>query len=242
MVILNLGCGNKTSENPDVINIDWSAYLRFKKNPFLNFLAPFLLDKKRLAIFKLVPRNIQVHDLTKGLPFKDNSVNVVYHSHFLEQLERQAAKNLLLEIKRVLKLGGILRIVVPDFEVVCKKYISHLAACEINQEEIKNHDDFIHAIIEQFVRKEALGSRQQKPLRRFIENFLLGSARKRGQIYQWWYDRFSLMSILTNIGYKKVYIQKYNESLISNWNDYGLDLDVFGKQYKCDSLYVEAVK
>ena len=31
MRIINLGCGTKTCQNPDVINIDWSIYLVLKK-------------------------------------------------------------------------------------------------------------------------------------------------------------------------------------------------------------------
>jgi len=35
MRIPNLGCGTKTSDYPGVTNIDWSMYLRIKRNPFL---------------------------------------------------------------------------------------------------------------------------------------------------------------------------------------------------------------
>lgn len=35
MVLLNLGCGYKTSDLPGVVNIDWSPYVRLAKNPVL---------------------------------------------------------------------------------------------------------------------------------------------------------------------------------------------------------------
>ena len=48
MIILNLGCGNKTSSSPEVINIDSSFYLRLKQNKYLKFVAhPFLSEERR---------------------------------------------------------------------------------------------------------------------------------------------------------------------------------------------------
>jgi ubiquinone/menaquinone biosynthesis C-methylase UbiE len=242
MKILNLGCGNKTSKNPEFINIDWSIYLKIKNNPFLKLTASIFLNEERLEKLKSLPKNIKIHDLANGIPFEDNTVDAVYHSHFLEHLERQAAKEFLMEIRRVLKPGGICRIVVPDFELNCKSYILHIADCESNQAEIDKQDDYIAGIIEQSVRQEAHGTSRQKPLRRFIENILLGDARKRGEIHQWMYDRFSLKAMLLQLGYLEIHIKKYNESLIPNWNSYGLDLDENGNEYKPGSLYVEGVK
>ena len=46
------------------------------------------------------------------------------------------------------------------------------------------HDDYVGAIIEQCVRKEAAGTSKQKNVRRFIENIILGDARKRGETHQ----------------------------------------------------------
>ena len=33
MLILNLGCGTKVSDDPAVVNIDWSIMLRIRRNP-----------------------------------------------------------------------------------------------------------------------------------------------------------------------------------------------------------------
>lgn len=169
-------------------------------------------------------------------------MDVVYNSHLLEHLDREVVKMFLLEVKRVLKPGGIHRIVVPDLEVICKAYISHILDCDINKSEYENHDFFIASLLEQSVRKEAFGTSQQTSLRRIIENFILGDARQRGETHQWMYDRINIKTILLNLGYKEVYIQKYNTSVIPNFNNYGLDIDENGNQYKRESLYVEAVK
>lgn len=242
MKILNLGCGSKVSSSPDVINIDWSIYLRLKRNPLLRTIVPLLLKGERLSRFNALSDNIMVHNLAKGLPFASDSIDVVYHSHLLEHLDRDIAPIFLLEVKRVLKSGGIHRIVVPDLEKFCTAYISHISICENDFNEARKHDQYVAAIIEQSVRKEASGTSQQKPIRRFIENALLGDARRRGETHQWMYDRANLSALLVDMGYKNVILQTYNTSLVPNWNQYGLDLDEHGNQYKPDSLYIEAQK
>lgn len=239
MKILNLGCGNKTSSKPFVINIDWSIYFRLKKNRILRPIIPWLIRGERLKNFNCLPDNIIFHNLTKGIPFDSKSIDAVYHSHFLEHLEKNNVEKFLLEVKRVLKPAGIQRIVVPDFERTCKKYISHMKISENSPEEAGRHDRYIAEIIEQSVRKEAYGTLQQKPFRRFVENVVIGDARRRGETHQWMYDRISLNSLLFKLGYKNLNLQRYNSSLIPNWNSYGLDVDELGNEYKPGSLYVE---
>ena len=240
--LLNLGCGGKTSDKPGVINIDWSIYLRVKRNKVLHPFVPLVLRGKRLEKFNSIPDNIMVYNLAKGIPFETGSVDVVYHSHMLEHLDRDIAEQFLLEVRRVLKPGGIHRISVPDMEKLCKEYLEHIVFCETNPDAAAAHDSSIDPILEQCVRREAYGARQQTPVRRFIENRIIGDARKRGETHQWMYDRINLKSKLLNAGYKEVIVQKYNTSLIPDWNDYGLDVDKNGNQYKTESLYIEAVK
>ncbi len=242
MKILNLGCGTKVSAIPDVINIDWSIYLRIRSNRLLRAVAPVFVRGQRLAQLNSIPDNIMVYDLSKGIPFEANSVDVVYHSHLLEHLDRKAAKQFLLEVKRVLKEGGVQRIVVPDFEKLCRTYIAHIALCEQNPEEVGNHDNILGTIIEQSVRKESYGTSQQKCLRKFVENVVFGDARKRGETHQWMYDRVSLCALLTSLGYRNCLIRQFNSSAISDWSRYGLEVDEFGREYKKGSLYVEALK
>ena len=242
MKILNLGCGTKTSNKPGVINIDWSIYLRLKKKKILTSVLPLFIKGERLERFNSLPDHIMVHNLAKGIPFDSDSVDVVYHSHMLEHLDRNVAEKFMFEIKRVLKPGGVHRIVVPDLEKACIAYISHISTCEFNPDESDNHDSYIATLLEQSVRKEAFGTSQQNSLRRFVENFILGDARRRGETHQWMYDRINLKAKLINIGYKEVNVQDYNTSLIQNWTEYGLDIDEKGNQYKPESLYVEALK
>lgn len=46
------------------------------------------------------------HDLSRGLPFDDNSVDFIFNEHFLEHLTPEQGVTLLKECYRVLKVGG----------------------------------------------------------------------------------------------------------------------------------------
>ena len=65
------------------------------------------------------------HDITKGIPAGDNTLDVTYHSHFLEHLSYKDGWTFLRECYRVLKPGGIHRIVVPDLELWIKAYYTN---------------------------------------------------------------------------------------------------------------------
>lgn len=240
MILLNLGCGTKTS--PEVINMDWSIYLRIKQNGLLMALASLFIRGHRLQRLQELPANIKVHNLAKGIPYADNSVDAVYHSHFLEHLDRSLVDGFLQEVRRVLKPGGVHRIVVPDMVLLCQSYLEHANHCEKDPSKIPNHEEYIEEIIEQMVRRESYGSSRQSPLRRWIENRLLGDARKRGETHQWMYDRFNLGLLLEKNGYKSVKQCRFDQSSIPHWYDIGLDNGTHGDPYKPGSLYLEALK
>ncbi|NWF73958.1 MAG: methyltransferase domain-containing protein [Nitrospirae bacterium] len=243
MKILNLGCGAKTCDKEGVTNIDWSIYLRLRKNRILRVAASMVLKGERLKYFSSLPDNIMVHNLARNIPFDSDSVDVVYHSHMLEHLDQDVASEFLREVKRVLRPGGICRIVVPDLEIAVKAYLSHISSCERSPDSAEEHDTYVAGLLEQSVRKEASSTSRQTPLRRRVENMLLGDARRRGETPQWMYDRFNLTYLLKRrLGYSHVHVQNYKTSLIKDWGDYGLDVDDQGNQYKPDSLYVEAMK
>lgn len=242
MVILNLGCGTKTSSSPNIVNVDWSIFLRVKRNPLLRPFAPLAFRGARLQRYRALPNNILVHDLSKGIPFSDESVDAVYHSHLLEHLDCEIAASFLLEIKRVLKPNGVHRIVVPDFEKAARLYLADIALCERDVSCADRHDQYIAPMIEQSVRRRAAGTSQQSPPRQFVENLLLGDARRRGETHQWMYDRFNLSALLTRLGYHDPRVERFNTSRIPGWNEYALDQDGLGTEYKTESLYLEVQK
>ena len=242
MKILNLGCGTKTSSDPRVISIDWSVLLRLRKNRVFSPIVPLLIRGERLRRFRSLPDNILVRNLRKGIPFESGSVDVVYHSHFLEHLDRDVACQFLLEAKRVLKTGGIHRIVVPDLERICKSYVAHVSLCDSDETERGRHDEYVARVLEQSVRREAHGTSQQAPFRRFVENLMLGDARRRGETHQWMYDRINLTERLIAAGYSETHWQDQDRSLIPDWAGIGLDVNANGDEFNPGSLYVEAVK
>ena len=242
MRILNLGCGNKTSNSPDVVNVDRSIYVRLKHNPLLHPFVPILVRGERMKQYRSLSDNIVVHDLSRGLPFEDSTVDAVYHSHLLEHIDHHLAESFLLEVKRVLKPNGIQRIVVPDFEEAARLYLEHVAVCESNGAEVDRHDSYIATLIEQSVRRECAVTSQQPPVRRFFENVILGDARHRGETHQWMYDRFNLTALLTRLGFRHPQVEQFNTSRIPRWNEYGLDQNQAGGEYKPESLYLEVLK
>ncbi len=67
--------------------------------------------------------HVQVHNLLKGFPYKDAQFEVIYHSQVLEHIPKENAESFLRECWRVLKPGGILRVVVPDLEGIAREYL-----------------------------------------------------------------------------------------------------------------------
>ncbi|MFC1705398.1 methyltransferase domain-containing protein [Planctomycetota bacterium] len=69
---------------------------------------------------------VSAHDLTRGLAFESGSFDVCYSSHVLEHLRSREASFFIEEQRRVLKPNGIIRVVVPDLEVICRNYLKYL--------------------------------------------------------------------------------------------------------------------
>jgi len=96
--LLNLACGAKVSTVGNWANIDFSS-------PMENVIEMNILD---------------------GLTFPDGSFDAVYTAQFVEHLTPQETAVVLREIRRVLKPGGVLRIVTPDMEELARTYLKHL--------------------------------------------------------------------------------------------------------------------
>lgn len=119
MNYLNLGCGNRYLK-------DWTNIDFFTSSEY-----------------------VAVHNLLEGIPYPDNQFNVVYHSHVLEHFERNDAIAFIHECNRVLKPGGVLRVVVPDLEQIAKQYISCLELT-IEQPSEFNHLNYEWSVIEMY--------------------------------------------------------------------------------------------
>ena len=239
MTVLNLGCGYQTSER--CTNIDWSFPVRLKGSRVGRMVAPLVVTGERRVAYDAMDDNVLRHNLRKGIPFADQSVDGVYHSHLFEHLDRDVVPGFLAEVKRVLKPGGVHRIVVPDLEFEARRYLASLDDAQAGNATATEHETNIHLLIEQMVRKEPYGTSQRTGLRRWTENTLLGDARKRGETHQWMWDRVSLPAALTEAGFRDARVATFNTSAIDDWPGYLLDQDTSGNEYRPGSLYVEAL-
>lgn len=240
MIVLNLGCGWKTSER--CINVDRSVPVRLKATAAGRLLAPLLLNPGQKAAFAAMRGTLRHHDLSKGIPFEDHSVDAVYHSHVLEHIDRDQVPAFLAEVLRVLKPGGVHRVVVPDLERQARDYLASFDRSVADPAAAAGHEATVHALIEQMVRREAYQTSQRPPARRRLENLVLGDARHRGETHQWMWDRVSLPRELQGAGFVDPRVMTNTTSRIPDWRGYWLDEDDDGLEYKPDSMYVEAVK
>ncbi len=71
-------------------------------------------------------QSVTLCDVHKGIPYPDNFFDLVYHSHVLEHFEKTKAPLFINECYRVLKPGGIIRVVVPDLEEIARLYLEAL--------------------------------------------------------------------------------------------------------------------
>jgi len=78
---------------------------------------------------------VKAINLSKGLPFENDSFDVSYSSHILEHFDPKVGERFIAEQKRVLKVGGVIRVVVPDLELICRRYISEIDEIENNSSE-----------------------------------------------------------------------------------------------------------
>lgn len=67
--------------------------------------------------------HLDYYDIT-DLDFVTNPVDEIYASHVIEYFDRTEVRDLLLEWRRVLKPNGILRLAVPNFEVMANLYLN----------------------------------------------------------------------------------------------------------------------
>lgn len=126
---LNIGCGNKFHE--DWVNIDIVSY-----NP-----------------------NVIEHNILLGLPFETNQFDAVYHSQVLEHIPKESAHSFIAECFRVLKPGGILRVVVPDLENIVSEYQKYLNLCiiESNENSEANYEWILLEMYDQTIRNHSGG-------------------------------------------------------------------------------------
>lgn len=71
------------------------------------------------------------HDDIFNLPCASGEADIIYSSHVIEYFDREEIIELLKSWHRALKIGGTLRIAVPDFEVLARLYIEK--CCDLSK-------------------------------------------------------------------------------------------------------------
>lgn len=237
---LNLGCGSLYHE--DWVQLDFTS-----SNP---------------AVYS--------YNLLNGIPCVDNSVEIVYHSHVLEHFSKNDAVTFMQECYRVLKPGGILRVAVPDLEIIVRTYLQKLESREIDDYNwimLEMYDQSVRNVsggdMLKYLQQEDISnidfvlSRIGNEGEKIIENYKnlktiktesqkqnssdIGKFRLGGEIHQWMYDKFSLEVLFKKVGFKDFTVQRASSSFIPNFNIYPFDI-LDNKIRKPDSIFVEGIK
>lgn len=215
---LNIGCGEIRPIGWD--NLDSSLNANLQRLPFLG--------KYVTRIFRTVKydsSNVKYMNVNNRWPYKDNSVDIVYASHLFEHLNLKTANYFLTEAYRVLKKGGVIRIVVPDLYQIAKKYVNDYEKCE----DIKDTTNYIMWAINMH-REGQYGN--PNLIKRIIYE-IQGYPHQ----HKYMYDVNSLsLKMITN-NFTQLSIQSYGKS------DYINDINLLeGKSESYLSVYLDAKK
>jgi predicted SAM-dependent methyltransferase len=124
--LVNLGCGMHCL--PKWINVDGSlSSLLGSNNSAWNKFLYKMAGSSEYYTFEeyndvIVNKKLYWANLINGVPFDDDSIDVVFTSHFLEHLNKTDGLSFLKEIYRSLKNGGLVRILVPDLDIAIKRF------------------------------------------------------------------------------------------------------------------------
>jgi SAM-dependent methyltransferase len=91
-------------------------------------------------------------NLLGHLPLNDGTAALVYSPHFLEHIPHEQVKPFQQECFRILKPGGVLRLVVPDLETLCRTYLQHR-----DEGELDKADFVVLELLDQCVRRQSGG-------------------------------------------------------------------------------------
>lgn len=164
------GCGFSAPTGWE--NFDASPTLRLERLPLIGRVIT--KNEKRF------PRNIAYGDIVKGLPLASESCSGVYCSHVLEHLSLADFREALRNTNKILKPGGIFRLVLPDFEYFVKQY-----QCNPSPDAALT-----------FMRETCLGyERRVKGLIEFVRSWLGNSQ------HLWMWDYKSIELELINAGF-----------------------------------------
>jgi hypothetical protein len=174
-IYVQYGCGDTCPQG--WINFDASPTLRLQRLPLIGrFFRPGSV---------VFPDNVRFGDAARGLPIADGSAEGVYASHVLEHLSLEDFGLALHDTFRILKPGGIFRLVVPDLEIRARRYLTM----------IENGDGRANAWL---MRVCHLGMEKRPRGLRGLARALFGHS-----AHLWMWDRQSMTEALRQAGFVK---------------------------------------
>jgi predicted SAM-dependent methyltransferase len=150
------------------------------------------------------PDNILVHDLRKPLPFRDEHAGAIYGSHVLEHLYLAEAESLLRECNRVLRPGGVLRVVVPDARAAVEEYLGKRPFGDSEEKTSMHAADRLN---------ERLGFRDRHSPAGSLP-YRIYAALNDFHTHKWMYDEESLSARFEEAGFEEVRRMGYLETRI----------------------------
>jgi SAM-dependent methyltransferase len=170
-----------------------------------------------------------------------STFDLVYHSHLLEHIGHEHALDFMRECYRVLKRGGVLRVVVPDLETWARSYVASLDS-QPRSASTGEHEQIVAGLLEQMVRRTPATRDAQPRFVRFLESVFLGDSLSMGWAHRWMYDQHTLGALLLRAGFSEPAKVQVGEGRVDGWGEYGLDWNDGGTEYKRGSLRMEALK
>lgn len=102
---LHFGCGPRVLKGWINIDIDYQAW-----EPYEEYYGSFYPPQMRGTISDFLELDVTA----KALPFKNNSIDLIFHEDFIEHLDQRECILFLAETFRILKPGSVHRINTPD--------------------------------------------------------------------------------------------------------------------------------
>jgi SAM-dependent methyltransferase len=167
---VQFGCGPGPVPR-DWINFDASPTVRISRVPLIGKL----LTRGRVEFDK----QTKFGDVVKGLPIENGSCDAVYSSHVLEHLPRADVRVALDNTLRILRPGGVFRVVLPDLRFMSTEYLERRLSAD------------------QFVTELHMGMANGGRRQRLFD--ALGNSR-----HLWMWDETSLSELLGAAGYVHV--------------------------------------
>ena len=217
-IYVQYGCGFAAGDGWR--NFDSSPTLRVQHIPIV---GP-LISSKFLGNTCPFPASVRYGDICKGLPIADNTVCGCYASHVLEHLSLADFRQALANTFRMLRPGGVFRLVVPDLYERAQRYV------------VDVHRKSPNAAIT-FLLSTHLGLEQRpRTLLQYLRRIIGGT------MHLWMWDEYSMSAELQHAGFINIRRCQFGDSpdpMFTNVEDSGR---FFDEGNKITELALEAQK